>query len=96
MAQHEHAVAGIGRLQDAATFLAVDAARLFKEQMLAGSHSSVRDVPRSGERFRPGQPICSVFATAAGSAACYRLLVSRAARVYAELEPVRRSACRLR
>ena len=58
--------------------------------------SSVRDVPRSGERFRPGQPICSVFATAAGSAACYRLLVSRAARVYAELEPVRRSACRLR
>jgi predicted ATP-grasp superfamily ATP-dependent carboligase len=53
---------------------------------------SVRDVPRSGERFRPGQPICSVFATAAGSAACYRLLVSRAARVYAELEPVRRSA----
>ena len=32
--------------------------------------SSVRDVPRSVERFRPGQPICSVFATAAGGAAC--------------------------
>ena len=48
--------------------------------------SSVRDVPRSGERFRPGQPICSVFAIAANSKACYRLLVSRAARVYAGLE----------
>ncbi len=54
--------------------------------------SSVRDVPRAGERFRPGQPICSVFATAADSETCYRLLVRRAARVYAELEPVRRSA----
>jgi predicted ATP-grasp superfamily ATP-dependent carboligase len=48
--------------------------------------SSVRDVPRSGEHFRPGQPVCSIFATAADSAACYRLLVSRAARIYAELE----------
>ena len=48
--------------------------------------SSVRDVPRSGERFRPGQPICSVFATAADSEACYRLLVNRAVRIYAELD----------
>jgi predicted ATP-grasp superfamily ATP-dependent carboligase len=48
--------------------------------------SSVRDVPHSGEHFRPGQPICSVFATAADSVACYRLLVSRAARIYGELE----------
>lgn len=47
---------------------------------------SVRDVPQSGERFRAGQPICSVFANAADSEECYRLLVSRAARVYAELE----------
>ena len=54
--------------------------------------STVRDVPSSGEHFRSGQPICSVFAIADDSAACYRLLVSRAARVYAELEPVRRSA----
>ena len=47
---------------------------------------SVRDVPQSGERFRAGHPICSVFANAADSEACYRLLVGRAARVYAELE----------
>jgi predicted ATP-grasp superfamily ATP-dependent carboligase len=51
--------------------------------------SSVRDVPQNGERFRAGQPVCSVFATAADSEDCYRLLVSRAARVYAELEPRR-------
>jgi methenyltetrahydromethanopterin cyclohydrolase len=48
--------------------------------------SSMRDVPQSGECFRPGQPICSVLATEATSAGCYRLLVSRAARIYAELE----------
>ncbi|MGH9237473.1 MAG: ATP-grasp domain-containing protein [Vicinamibacterales bacterium] len=54
--------------------------------------SSVRDVPPSGECFRPGQPVCSVFATAADSETCYRLLVSRAARIYAELEPAARSA----
>ena len=48
--------------------------------------SSVRDVPPSGEHFRPGQPVCSVFATAGDSVACYRLLVSRAARIYTELE----------
>jgi predicted ATP-grasp superfamily ATP-dependent carboligase len=54
--------------------------------------SSVRDVPPSGERFRPGQPICSVFAIARDAETCYRLLVSRAARIYAALEPMRRSA----
>lgn len=43
----------------------------------------VRDVPRSGQSFRSGQPICSVFASAADSSACYRLLVSGAERVYA-------------
>lgn len=47
---------------------------------------SVRDVPQSGACFRAGQPVCSVFANGADSEACYRLLVSRAARVYAELE----------
>ena len=43
----------------------------------------VRDVPRSGQHIRSGQPICSVFARAADSSSCYRLLVSRAASVYA-------------
>jgi predicted ATP-grasp superfamily ATP-dependent carboligase len=47
---------------------------------------SMRDIPHSGEHFRTGEPICSVFAAAADSAACYRVLVSRAARIYAELE----------
>ena len=51
--------------------------------------AAVRDVPRSGERFRAGQPICSVFANAASSDECYRLLVSRAGRIYAELEMMR-------
>jgi len=46
---------------------------------------AVRDVPRSGEILRAGQPVCSVFATAADSVACYRLLVIRAERIYAEL-----------
>jgi predicted ATP-grasp superfamily ATP-dependent carboligase len=47
---------------------------------------AVRDVPRSGEIIRVGQPVCSVFATAADSLACYRLLVIRAERIYAELQ----------
>jgi predicted ATP-grasp superfamily ATP-dependent carboligase len=47
---------------------------------------TVRDVPRSGECFRAGQPICSVIATAADSRACYRALVDRAERIYADLE----------
>ena len=48
--------------------------------------SMLRDVPRSGECFRSGQPVCSVFATAPDSQACYRALVDRAERVYAALE----------
>ena len=46
---------------------------------------ALRDVPRSGESFRSGQPVCSVLATAADSQACYRALVDRAERVYADL-----------
>ena len=46
----------------------------------------VADVPRSGERVRAGQPICSVFATAPDSSACYRALVAQAARVYATVQ----------
>ena len=50
----------------------------------------VRDVPRSGQRFKPGQPICSVFATAPDSDSCYRELVGRAECIYRQLE---RTAC---
>lgn len=46
----------------------------------------VRDVPRSGQRFRAGQPVCSVFATAPDSSSCYRALVGRAERIYRQLE----------
>ena len=46
----------------------------------------VRDVPHSGQRFRPGQPICSVFATAPDSESCYRELVGRADCIYHQLE----------
>jgi predicted ATP-grasp superfamily ATP-dependent carboligase len=51
----------------------------------------VRDVPRTGQYIRSGQPICSVFARAADSSSCYRLLVSGAASVYAHF----RSAARV-
>ena len=46
----------------------------------------VRDVPRSGQRLRAGQPVCSVFASAADSGSCYRALVERAERIYRQLE----------
>jgi len=50
-------------------------------------HDAMRhDVPRSGECFRAGQPICSVIVTAADSRACYRGLVERAERLYAAFE----------
>jgi predicted ATP-grasp superfamily ATP-dependent carboligase len=48
--------------------------------------ATVADVPRGGERFRAGQPVCTVFATAPDAAACYRALCERAGRVYAELD----------
>jgi predicted ATP-grasp superfamily ATP-dependent carboligase len=51
----------------------------------------VRDVPRTGQYIRSGQPICSVFARAADSSSCYRLLVSGAASVYTRF----RSAARV-
>ena len=47
--------------------------------------SMVRDVPRAGEIFRKGQPICSVFATARDSDACYAALVERAESIYASM-----------
>ena len=46
----------------------------------------LHDVPRSGECFQSGQPVCSVRATAPDSQACYRALVGRAERVYEDLE----------
>lgn len=47
---------------------------------------SVRDVPRPGERIAAGHPVCTVLADGRDSAACYRALVERAARIYAALE----------
>lgn len=48
--------------------------------------ATVRDVPRAGESFRPGQPVCTVFASGTDSRTCYRALVERAERIYAALE----------
>jgi predicted ATP-grasp superfamily ATP-dependent carboligase len=48
--------------------------------------SSVRDVPREGERIAAGQPICTVLAVASDDASCFAELVERAGRVYAEVE----------
>jgi uncharacterized protein len=47
--------------------------------------SSVRDVPRRGERIRAGQPVCTVFAVGNDAAECYAALVRRADAVYAAL-----------
>jgi len=47
--------------------------------------TSVRDVPRPGERIAAGHPVCTVFAEGLDETACYAALVRRAERVYAEL-----------
>ena len=48
--------------------------------------SSVRDVPRPGERIAAGRPVCTVFAEGRNAAACHAALVRRAQRAYAELD----------
>ena len=45
----------------------------------------VRDVPRRDERIGVGRPVCSVLATGCDAAACHAALVTRAARVYADM-----------
>jgi predicted ATP-grasp superfamily ATP-dependent carboligase len=47
--------------------------------------STVRDVPRPGERIPAGRPVCTVFAEGHDDASCYVALVRRADRVYAAL-----------
>ena len=42
------------------------------------ANPTVRDVPRPGLRIAVGQPVCTVFATGAGVAACRDALVTRA------------------
>lgn len=43
------------------------------------SDSTVRDIPRPGERIARGRPVCTVFAKARTAAACHRALRRRAA-----------------
>jgi predicted ATP-grasp superfamily ATP-dependent carboligase len=63
-----------------------------REDLHVGSTSEwlrdphVRDIPWTGEKVHCRQPICSVFATAEDGAGCYRLLVSRAERIYTGLQ----------
>jgi len=47
--------------------------------------SSIRDIPRPGERIPAGRPVCTVFAAGLDAAACDAALVRRAELVYAEL-----------
>jgi predicted ATP-grasp superfamily ATP-dependent carboligase len=47
--------------------------------------TSVRDVPRPGDRIARGQPVCTVFADAPDEHACHAALVHRAERIYDEL-----------
>ena len=53
------------------------------KEWLASRHMA--DVPRPWTTIRRGEPICTVFAEADDAAACYRLLVRRAAVVYEEV-----------
>lgn len=50
------------------------------------------DVPHPGERIGRGRPICTVFATGRDAAACYGLLVRRAASVYRSAGASKRGA----
>jgi predicted ATP-grasp superfamily ATP-dependent carboligase len=56
--------------------------------------ATIHDVPHPGERIEAGRPVCTVFASGTGVAACRRALIDRAARVYAELERWR-SSCKV-
>jgi predicted ATP-grasp superfamily ATP-dependent carboligase len=47
---------------------------------------SVRDIPHPGERIAAGRPVCTVFADAIDSTACYDALVGRASSVYEALD----------
>ena len=47
--------------------------------------TTVRDVPRSGERIDAGEPVCTVFATAPDARRCYQALVRRSESLYEEL-----------
>jgi predicted ATP-grasp superfamily ATP-dependent carboligase len=47
--------------------------------------TNTRDVPAPGQRVGAGEPICTVFASASCSEACYSALVNRARRIYAEV-----------
>jgi predicted ATP-grasp superfamily ATP-dependent carboligase len=53
---------------------------------------TVRDVPRTGDRIKTGQPVCTVFATAADEASCSAALERRAASIYAQLATWTREA----
>jgi predicted ATP-grasp superfamily ATP-dependent carboligase len=50
------------------------------------------DIPHPGEKVRRGRPICTVFASAHDAAACYRLLLRRASRVYLAAQSGKRAA----
>ena len=47
---------------------------------------TVRDVPHPGEHIPAGRPVCTVFAAAGDTNACYANLVARASQVYETLE----------
>jgi uncharacterized protein len=46
------------------------------------SRPFLADIPHPGERIARGRPICTVFGSGNDAAACYRVLVRRATRVY--------------
>jgi predicted ATP-grasp superfamily ATP-dependent carboligase len=50
------------------------------------------DIPHPREKVRRGRPICTVFASAHDAAACYRLLLRRASRVYLAARSQRKRA----
>ena len=49
---------------------------------------NIRDVPQNGARFHAGAPVCSVFAAADTSTACYAALQTKAQHIYDQLRPM--------
>ena len=70
-----------------------DTRRWLEEAVGEGKVSSIRDIPRPGERIRAGRPVCTVFAADRDDKACHQALRQRARQVYAETPGLSEESC---
>ncbi|MEP6574489.1 MAG: ATP-grasp domain-containing protein [Gemmatimonadota bacterium] len=54
--------------------------------------ANISDIPHAGERFSPGQPVCTVFATGRDAETCRTALLRRAERIYGSMKRSARSS----